>query len=140
MAKLSRVAFGSTGFSAATHNLAIQESSWSERVFLEDGSTLSEDQAATLEIVEDPDVGSALSVGQSRMTAMRLRASAIKATWTTLQSHHAITRPNWRPRKSATAFSLPMVAMPPKTPLLWSAQTKDHDAGLWRTDSQLSYR
>ena len=66
MAKLSRVAFGSTGFSAATHDPAIQESSGSERVILQDGSTQSEDQAATLEIVEDPDVGSALSVGSPR--------------------------------------------------------------------------
>ncbi len=58
---------------------------------------------------------------------MRLRASAMKATRTTLQSHHAITPLNWRPRKSATAFLRPMVAMPPKTPLLWSDQTKNHD-------------
>ena len=57
------VCFGSTGSDAATYDLAIQESFWSKRVFLQPGSTLTEDQAATLAIVADPERGAVLSIG-----------------------------------------------------------------------------
>ena len=62
-AVVGMVLFGSTGSDAASYELVIQEDSWTKRVFLQPGSTLTEDQAATLAIVADPELGAALSIG-----------------------------------------------------------------------------
>ncbi len=52
-----------TGVLAATHELPIEDALWSEKVFLQPGSSLSEEEAATLAIVDDPVMGLALSIG-----------------------------------------------------------------------------
>ena len=50
---------------------------------------------------------------ESRKTEVRLSASGMNATWTMLHNHQARIPDNLMPRKSATAFSRPIVAMLP---------------------------
>ena len=52
-----------TGALAATHDLPVEAGLWSKKIFLQPGSSVSEDEAATLAIVDDPVMGPALSVG-----------------------------------------------------------------------------